>query len=147
MFEALNGATLGGMDEEDEMTQRRQYLHRTARLVGYKIRRAYARELRKNQTPAELHLWKQLQKQKTGGHGWRRQHIIDRFIVDFVHLGSRLVVELDGGYHLSKEQRVLDQDRDEVLETLGWTVVRYRNEEVLDNSEKIAKELEAMVTP
>ena len=126
-------------------SERREWLHRTARKCGYKIRRTYARELRKNQTPSEVALWDALRKYKTGGSGWRRQHIIDRFIVDFVHLGGKLAVEVDGGYHFTKEQQVLDQDRDEALSELGWKVVRVTNEEVLGDAEGIAVRLQRLV--
>ena len=125
--------------------ERREWLHRTARKCGYMLRRTYARELRKNQTPSELALWKALRVYKTGGSGWRRQHIIDRFIVDFVHLGGKLAVEVDGGYHFTKEQQVLDQDRDEALIALGWKVVRLTNEEVLNNPDEIALKLQSLI--
>lgn len=123
----------------------RQILHRTAQLVGYKIRRGYARELRKNLTPAEKRLWQELQLQQTGGKGWRRQHIIDRFIVDFVHLGSKIVVEADGGYHLNPEQKILDENRDEALQEDGWKVLRYTNEDILTNAPAIAISLATLV--
>lgn len=123
----------------------RQILHRTARLVGYKIRRGYARELRKNLTPAERRLWQELKLQQTGGKGWRRQHLIDRYIVDFVHLGAKIVVEADGGYHLDPEQKILDSDRDEALQEDGWKVMRYTNEDIFANAPAIAKSLAKLV--
>ena len=117
---------------------RREWLHRTARTCGYRIRRAYARELRKNLTPAERALWEALRVYKTGGSDWRRQHIVDRFIVDFVHLAGKLAVEVDGGYHNTPKQRQLDAERDETLVGMGWCVVRFHNEEVLTNPKAIA---------
>jgi len=127
-------------------SERREWLHRTARSCGYMIRRGYARELRKNLTPSEKALWVALRKYKTGGRSWRRQHIIDRFIVDFVHLGSKVAVEVDGGYHYKPDQQILDKERDEALENLGWKMVRYMNEEVLNNPDKIASSLQEIVS-
>lgn len=133
------------LEESSLDDDQRRILHRTARLLGYKIRRGYARELGKNLTPAEKRLWQELQLQQTGGKGWRRQHIIDRFIVDFVHLGAKIVVEADGGYHLDPEQKVLDDDRDEALQEFGWKVLRYTNEDILANAPAIAKSLAELI--
>ncbi len=127
------------MDDE-----RRAWLHRTARKCGYRIRRGYARELRKNQTHAERALWEALRAYKTGGAGWRRQHIVDRFIVDFVHLGSKLAVEVDGGYHQLDKQQQLDKERDEALNSLGWTVIRVTNKEVLSDAHSFSLKLSVL---
>lgn len=69
---------------------------------------------------------------------------MDRYIVDFVHLEARLAVELDGGYHFTPEQQLLDKERDEALDAFGWTVKRYMNEEVTANAGGVALELQTL---
>ena len=125
---------------------RREYLYQTARAVGYRIRRTYARELRKHPTPAESFLWEALRPYGTGGNGWRRQHIVDRFIVDLVHVGARLAVEVDGGYHAERRQRLIDADRDECLRHIGWRVVRITDEEVLADAGAVGEFLAALAS-
>lgn len=125
-------------DLDDDPEDRRRVLHRTAQSVGYLVRRGFARELRQRLTLPEAALWQWLRYQQTGGRGWRREHIVGRFIVDFVHLGARLAVELDGGYHDEPEQRARDRARDAWLTEEGWLVVRYRNKEVLDGAAGVA---------
>lgn len=138
--------TLYDEDSTDEdFDERRRHLHRTAATVGYRIRRTYARELRQRLTLAEAALWDALRCQQTGGGGWRRQHIVGRFIVDFVHLRARIAVEVDGGYHDTPHQQVLDGKRDEWLREDGWAVVRYRNENVLAGAVGVAEALAVLV--
>ncbi|MDO5523647.1 MAG: leucine--tRNA ligase [Bacteroidia bacterium] len=99
---------------------------------------------RKSPTVAENNLWNQLKAKKLG-YRFRRQHPVETFIPDFVCLQKRLIVEVDGGYHLSKEQREADEYRDSILEKIGYTILRIKNEEVLQDIEtvlhKISKKL------
>ncbi len=88
-----------------------------------------ARELRKNATEAETALWAQLRHRQLGGHRFRRQRPIGKYIVDFVCLESRLVVELDGGQH--QESGRYDAARTAELNGLGFTVIRFWNNQVL----------------
>lgn len=91
---------------------------------------AYAGEMRKNPTDGENKLWQAIRGHETGGR-IRRQHIIDRFIVDFVSLPKRLVIEVDGDIHdLQAEE---DAARTACLNKLGFEVMRFRNEEVLND--------------
>jgi very-short-patch-repair endonuclease len=94
-----------------------------------------ARELRKEQTNAEALLWERLRKRALEGHRFRRQHPIDRFIVDFCCPSHRLVVELDGGIHLGQRER--DRARERILDELGFRVVRFSNEQVLNETERV----------
>ena len=102
-----------------------------------------AREMRSNPTPAENHLWRRIRKEQLLGYKFRRQHTIDRFIVDFYCTEARLVIEVDGGIH--DEQQEADQLRTEYLESLGLRVLRFTNGEVLQQTdgvvERIAEEL------
>ncbi|MFD0861067.1 leucine--tRNA ligase [Sungkyunkwania multivorans] len=97
-----------------------------------------AKEMRKNPTPAEASVWEKLRGGKLGAR-FRRQHPIDEFIPDFVCLGKKLIIEIDGRIHDHQIQK--DSEREVVLkEKLGYTILRFTNEEVeKDISQVIAK--------
>jgi len=80
-----------------------------------------AGELRKELTPAERKLWAYLRGDKLNGVNFRRQHAIGNYIVDFVSIKKRLVIELDGNQHF--EQEVYDIERTRYLESQGYRVV------------------------
>jgi very-short-patch-repair endonuclease len=90
-----------------------------------------ARELRTNPTPAEDRLWQALRRKHVGGLRFRRQHVFERFIVDFYCPAARLVIEVDGDIH--DQQQAYDALRTEFLESLGLRVLRFRNEDVFAN--------------
>ena len=96
---------------------------------------ARARELRQNMTPAELVLWQHLRAGRLQGYHFRRQQIIDRFIVDFYCYKADLVVEVDGGVHL--EQQAYDRERELFLRDIGLEVLRFANTEVEHNLEEV----------
>lgn len=93
-----------------------------------------AKEMRENPTPAEAALWESL-KSKNLGEQFRRQHPVDEFIPDFVCLSKKLIIEVDGNIHDSQLEE--DQARTDVLEQLGYKVLRFRNEEVLGDLESV----------
>lgn len=93
-----------------------------------------AKEMRENPTPAEAALWESL-KSKNLGDKFRRQHPVDEFIPDFVCLSKKLIIEVDGDIHDSQLEE--DQARTDVLEKLGYKVLRFRNEEVLGDLESV----------
>ncbi|MDI1307604.1 MAG: UvrD-helicase domain-containing protein [bacterium] len=103
-----------------------------------------AKAMRKNPTNAEKILWSELKSQSLGSK-FRQQHLIDDFIVDFVCLSKKLVVEVDGDYHFTEEQIQLDKNRTEILSKLGYKVIRFTNEQVIkcisDVLNKIKEEL------
>ena len=99
-----------------------------------------AKEMRENMTEAETLLWEAL-KSKHIGDKFRRQHIIGNFITDFVCLSKRLVIEVDGGYHTDDTQQGLDEGRAEELKQLGFEVIRFTNEEVLNNLDKVVHQI------
>ncbi len=89
-----------------------------------------AKELRREMTPAEKLLWQEVRAKKLGVR-FRRQQVIEGFIVDFYCHKAALVVEVDGDIHdLQKEE---DERREKVLSALGLRVVRFRNDEVVRN--------------
>ncbi len=104
-----------------------------------------ARNLRKNQTEAEKIIWYQLRNRNLSGYKFRRQYTIGRYIVDFVCLDRKLVVELDGSQHF--ETKIYDDKRSEFLNQNGFMVLRFWNNEVFDNLdgvlERISLKLEA----
>ncbi|WAR44706.1 endonuclease domain-containing protein [Methylomonas rapida] len=91
-----------------------------------------ARNLRKNQTDAERLLWRHLRDRQLCGQKFRRQFPVEPFIVDFVCLEVKLIVELDGGQHA--EQLEYDQCRTEQLQKRGFKIIRFWNNEVLQNT-------------
>jgi very-short-patch-repair endonuclease len=88
-----------------------------------------AKELRQNMTPAEKILWQCLRANRLGGWHFRRQQIIDGFIIDFYCHASRLVIELDGEVH--NQQIEYDAERDLILKSKGLKILRFSNEVVL----------------
>ncbi len=104
-----------------------------------KIQRA--RELRKEMTPAEKILWEQIRDRRLAGLRFRRQQIIDGFIVDFYCHEPGLVVEIDGEGH--EAQRVYDAGRDKVLSRRNLHILRFKNREIRENLEKVLSQIAA----
>lgn len=96
-----------------------------------------AKELRRNQTPAEERLWKILRSHKLNGLKFRRQHPVSRFIADFYCHELKLIIELDGSIHLLEEVKAYDIMREKKLKALGLTVIRFSNEQVFTEPEVI----------
>ena len=105
----------------------------TADPTLYEELKEKAESMRKNPTEAESALWEMLRGKNLDAK-FRRQHIIGDYIVDFVCLDKQLVVELDGGYHNDPEQKELDRQRTNFLQSKGFSVLRFTNEEVLGNT-------------
>ena len=95
----------------------------------------FKKTLRTNQTDAESRLWYHLRDRRSQGWKFRRQHILQGYIVDFVCLERKLIIELDGGQHA--EQEAYDNRRTRVLEKDGFKVIRFWNNEVLTNTEGV----------
>jgi very-short-patch-repair endonuclease len=102
-----------------------------------------ARELRKKVTDAEKFLWSKIRKRQILGHKFRRQHPIGRYIVDFVCLEKKLVIELDGSQHLDKKD--YDQDRSAWLVQNGYRVLRFWNNDVFKETEGILEVIRRML--
>ncbi len=92
-----------------------------------------SKRLRREMTDAERLLWEALRRNKLAGLPFRRQQIVDGFIVDFYCHKIGLVIELDGGVHESQTARNQDKERDAVLSTRGLQVLRFKNEMVLND--------------
>jgi len=107
-----------------------------------------ARDLRKAQTPAEKILWRHLRKKAVKGHRFLRQVIIRYtveigregfFIADFLCPEKMLVIEVDGSIHDQKLNH--DKAREEILKSMGYTVVRFTNDEVLSDAIRVIEKI------
>ena len=98
-----------------------------------------SKELRREMTPAEKILWKELRTNKLNGLHFRRQQIIGRFIVDFYCHQHELIVEVDGGIH--NLQKEYDAEREAYLNTRGFRVIRFKNEEVKNDLQGVLKKI------
>ena len=115
--------------------------YKTASPDRYGLLKAFARENRKNATLAETVLWEYLRDGELGVK-FLRQHVIGDYIVDFVSRHGGLVIELDGGYHSEPRQQEDDKIREEYLEQMGYHVIRFTNEEVLNDIENVLNQIE-----
>ena len=108
-----------------------------------------ARKLRQQSTDAERMLWKHLRAHRMAGYKFRRQVVIEPYIVDFICLDARLIVEADGGQHL--EQAEDDLKRSAFLQSRGYKVIRFWNDEILTDThivlERIYNNLIAVPSP
>ena len=112
----------------------------TADSMQYDLLKENAVNNRKNPTEAESVLWDMLKGNKLGAH-FRRQHIILDYIVDFICLDKGLIIELDGGYHNDPQQKEYDQARTAHLQRLGYTELRFKNEELLCNPDAVIQKI------
>ncbi len=101
-----------------------------------------AKEMRKGHTEAENILWEELRGDKLG-EKFRRQHLIDAYIVDFICLQKKLIVEVDGEYHSNEEQREYDKNRTTILNDIGFTVIRFTNEEVITQINTVIQKIKS----
>ena len=99
------------------------------------------KELRKNLTPAEATLWKYLQRSQLNGRKFRRQHSIENFIVDFYCPKEKLIVKLDGAYHLDFAQQNYDLKRTKRLKSLGFKLIRFENKIIFENITSVLEEI------
>ena len=106
--------------------------------------REYARDLRRNSTDTEKHLWYYLRANRLG-HKFKRQVPIEGFVVDFVCFQKRLIIELDGGQHLIEQEK--DNQRTAKLEARGFRVLRFWNHEVLQSTEAVLASIHNALSP
>ena len=103
-----------------------------------------ARELRKEMTPAEKRLWQVLRGNQLDGLYFRRQHAVGIYILDFVCVQEKLVIEVDGGSHLEQEE--YDNERTQWLEEeKGYRVIRFTNDDVLRNINEVVEAIREAV--
>ena len=105
------------------------------------LARDRARRLRNRGTDAERKLWAHLRNSQVTRLKFRRQYPVGPYVVDFLCIEARLVVEVDGGGHDTEEQRLADAMRSEYLESRGYTVARFWNNEVMSNIEGVLERI------
>ncbi|MDR2839966.1 MAG: valine--tRNA ligase, partial [Paludibacter sp.] len=117
----------------------------TANIANYGLLKEFAKNMRRFSTEAESALWEMLRR-KNFDLRFRRQHVIGDFIVDFVCLQKKLIIEVDGGYHNEPDAVEHDRARTEILNNLGFSVIRFSNEEVIGNTDKVLETIKAVLT-
>lgn len=98
-----------------------------------------AKELRKNMTPEEKHLWYDFLKRLP--FNVRRQHNIENYIVDFYIAEKKIVIEVDGRQHLLPEHKEADKQRDMALSFWNITVLRYSNDSINNNFNSVVADI------
>ena len=111
-------------------------IYNTASPDRYKLLREFAKKNKQYPTEAEKMLWEYIRSEQLW-FKFNRRHIVGDYIVDFICLEKGLVIEVDGGYHSEYEQIQRDECRTEHLEDMGLKVIRFSNEEVLNNIEGV----------
>ena len=110
--------------------------YETANCWAYDLMLQSSKEKRKNPTEAESILWNAVRASQCGVR-FRRQHIIEDYIVDFVCLSKQLIIEVDGAYHLNEVKKDFDEQRSDKLKQLGFRVIRFKNEEIIANIDRV----------
>ena len=121
--------------------KRRNLIHSNPKVSEKRI------NLRRNLTPAEALLWKNLQKSQLDGRKFRRQHSIGPYIVDFYCPEFRVAVELDGASHMTLIGSEEDGKRDEFLAKLNVRVIRFENRLVFESLELVLNAIRAALEP
>ena len=115
--------------------------YKTAAPDRYGLLKEFARTNRKEATLSETILWEYLRK-GVAGEKFLRQHVIGDYIADFVSRHGGLIVEVDGGYHSEPRQTENDAIREDYLESIGYHVMRFTNEEVLNDPDSVLTQIE-----
>jgi len=115
--------------------------YQTTRASTYALLKEHQQERKKQTIEEERILWEYLKTKKLG-FKFRRQHVVDTFIIDFICLSKKLIIEIDGKYHNSLEQREADELRTQILTEFGYKVIRVRNEEVIGSIDTVLKKIE-----
>ncbi|AZO67246.1 MULTISPECIES: endonuclease domain-containing protein [unclassified Mesorhizobium] len=105
------------------------------------INRRNARKMRKVMTDAELKLWNEIRAHRLMGLAFRRQMPIAGYIVDFACPDRKLIVELDGSQHAQAEASASDAARTAKLEALGWTILRFWNDDVIRDLDNVCQHI------
>jgi len=101
----------------------------------------FAEKMRYTPTDGEMAMWQLLKSELLRMHKFRRQHPISTFIADFYSHKLKLVIEIDGGYHLNNAQKEYDDFRDEDMNGMCISVIRFTNEEVIKHSETVLQRI------
>ncbi|MBZ9995971.1 MULTISPECIES: endonuclease domain-containing protein [unclassified Mesorhizobium] len=105
------------------------------------LSRGNARKMRKQMTDAELKLWNEIRAHRLMGLSFRRQMPIAGYIVDFACPTKKLIIEIDGSQHATAEASELDAVRTAKLEALGWTILRFWNDDVIRDIDNVCQHI------
>ncbi len=119
--------------------------YETANPSLYPALKEFAKKLRNNPTQAESIMWTLLRRKELDGYKFRRQHIIEQFIPDFVCLQHKLIIEIDGSYHTLPDVEISDEERTQELNKMGYSVIRFSNEEVIANTDNVLKKIKSIL--
>ena len=108
-----------------------------------KVKIQLAREFRKKPTESERIMWERLRRNNFLGLNFRRQHIIDGYIVDFYCHKLKLAIEIDGSVHQNQIKE--DIERQKVIEKRGIKIFRVNSKEVEENLQRVLKEIEVFI--
>lgn len=111
----------------------------------HKDLKAFSRMLRNHSTLGEILLWQQLRAGAIYGYTFNRQRPIGRYIVDFYCSKLKLVIEVDGGYHFEEEQKLLDEERQHILEKMGLRFLRFHDEEVRKDMDHVLRRVHEFI--
>jgi len=98
--------------------------------------------LRRNLTLAEEIFWNQVSKSKFMNLKFRRQHGIGKYIADFYCPTKKLIIEIDGNSHFTKQGQLRDAERSRYIASLGYRIIRYNNNDIVDNVDGVFQDLE-----
>jgi very-short-patch-repair endonuclease len=106
----------------------------------------FAQEMRRAPTETEKALWEILKSPSFAQYNFRQQHPISTFIADFYSHKLKLVIEVDGGYHLDKEQQAFDNFRDSDMHALSISVVRFTNNDISNNITSVIDKIQEFIS-
>ena len=135
---SLNPSKGGTLDLDNA---EKYYEYQTADPAIYGLLKEFVKEHRSNPTEAEIVLWEMLRGKKLEGYKFRRQHIVGRFIADFVCISKKLIIEVDGIIHQLPDNIINDEERTQELNSLGFEVIRFTNNEVLCDTENVLNKI------
>ncbi len=123
-----------------EDTDWQKYMFSTASPDRYKMMKEHNATMRVCGTEAENLLWNAVRGKKLGVK-FRRQHMIGDYVADFVCLEKKLIIEADGKYHYDPRIMEHDRIRDSILNNLGYTILRFTNDEILNNMDSVTDKI------
>ena len=127
----------GGSQLDEKKSGKKGYNWKTADPMLYGLMKDFAKKMRSIPTDAERILWNLLRGKNLEGYKFRRQHIIGSYIADFICLKENLIIEIDGLIHQLPDHKLSDRERTNWLEKKGYKVIRFTNEEVFKNTDKV----------
>ena len=130
-----------GKGDQHTKAQDAGFGYQTADPSLYRYLKDFAIRQKQNPSEAEKALWELLRGKKLDSYKFRRQHIILQFIADFVCLRKKLIIELDGSIHDLPESKINDQQRTEILESKGYQIIRFKNDEVIHDTDNVLNKI------